>query len=76
MDKNPTKTRLMVAGLKLSVKLLSKDVKTAIKLMYKQIENYNFKTRYCSGIKTFWLVQGNQSVIDTMSRLNSINKAV
>ena len=43
LHKNPKKARLVIAAPKSSLKLLSKDVKTALKLKYKQIENYNSK---------------------------------
>ena len=43
--------------------------------MYKQIKNYNIKTQYYYGVKTFWSVQGYQSVIIAINKLNSRNKA-
>ena len=53
---NPTKARFIIAVPKCSVKTLSIAVTAALKLIYKQIENYNFKTQYYSGVKTFWPV--------------------
>ena len=74
MHKSPTKARLIIAMSKCSVKPLSKVVTAPLKLTYKQIGNYNFKIQYYSGVKTFWLVHGNQSVINTINKLNSRNK--
>ena len=44
--------------------------------MSKQIKKYNIKTQYYYGVKTFWSVQGYQSVISAINKLNSGNKAV
>lgn len=41
------------------VKLISQVVTAALKLIYKQIENYNFKSQNPSGVKTFWPIQNN-----------------
>ena len=41
-----------------------------------KIENYDFKTQYYSSVKVFWPVQSNQSVIDTMNKLNSRSKTI
>ena len=76
LHKNPTKARLIIAAPKYLEKPLSKVVIVALKLIYKQIENYNFKTLYHCGVKTFWRVQSNQNVISTINKLNSRNKAI
>ena len=47
----------------------------ALKKIYRQIQNYNFKKHYYLGVKIFWSVQNNQSVIDTINKLNSKYKA-
>ena len=47
--------------------------------MYKkteQIEKYHFKVQYCSGVKTFWSVQSNQTIIYVRKKLNSRNKTI
>lgn len=38
--------------------------------MYKEIETYNYKMHYFSGIKSFWIVQNNQSVTDAIKKIN------
>ena len=58
--KNTTKGRFIVGTPIYSVKAHSGAATAALKLIYKQTENYNFKTQYYSGFKTFWLVQSNQ----------------
>ena len=40
------------------------------------MENCNFKTEYYSRVKTFWPVQNNQIVIDSVSNINSRNNAI
>ena len=47
-----------------------------MKLIYKQTENYNFRSQYYSCVKIFWSVEGNQIFIDTKNRLNSQNKTI
>ena len=44
--------------------------------MCKQIETYNFKMHYFSGVKSLWPVQNNQAVIDAIKKLNNRNKAL
>ena len=46
LHKNPSKARFIIAAPKCSVKPLSKAVTAALKLMYKQVENYNYKSHY------------------------------
>ena len=55
------------------MKRLSKAVTATFKLMYKHIENYNYKIQYYSDVKTLWPVKSNQSVIDKINKLNSRN---
>ena len=56
--------------------MLSKAVTAALKLIRKQVENYNFKIQYYSIVKTFWPVQSNRSIINKINKLNSRNKAI
>ena len=48
---------------------------SVLKLIYEQKETYNFKIHYFSGVKSFWLVQNNQPIIDSIKKLNSSYKA-
>ena len=58
------------------MKSISQVVTAALKLIYKQIENYNFKSRNHSSVKTFWPVQNNQSAIETINKINSTHKVI
>ena len=73
MNESSTKARFIITAPKCSMKLRSKAVTGALKLIYKQIENYNFKIQCYSSVKTLWPVQTNQSVIETIIKLNSRN---
>ena len=68
--KHPSKARFIIAAPKFSVKLLSKAVTIALKLMYKHIGIYNSESHYFSEVKLFWPVQYNLSVIDEISKFN------
>ena len=60
---------------KCSVKLLSRLATAALTLMYNQIKQYNFK----AGVKTFHLVQNNQTIIDNINyhqQKNARNKPI
>lgn len=69
LNKSPITLRFIILASKCSAKPFSKSGftkhldaviiflnATAVKLIYKQIKNFNFKIQYCSGIKTFWAV--------------------
>ena len=70
--KNTTKAEFKIATSKCSGKPLSKVVAAALKLIYKEIEHYNFKTQYYSVMKTFCSVQKNQAAISIIIK-NKIN---
>ena len=55
-------------------KLLSKSITAIFKLFYSQIEAYNKKSHFYSGVKTFWVVQNNEPVINSIHQLNSRKK--
>ena len=75
IHKSPIKARFIIASPKSSVKPLSKAITSVFQLFYKQIESYNDKCRYFSGVKNFWVVQNNRPVIDAMTKLNARKKA-
>ena len=74
MHKNPAKFRFIIAAPKCAIKPLSKSITAIFKLFYSQIETYNKKSHFYSGIKTFWVVQNNEPVINSIHRLNSRKK--
>ena len=75
IHKTPIKARFIIASPKSSIKDLSKAITSVFRLFYKQIENYNDKCRFFTGVNTFWVVQNNKPVIDAMTKLNARNKA-
>ena len=76
LHKNPIKARFIVAAPKGSIKSLSKNVTSAFKLFYKQIEAYNQKSQFFSGVNTFWVIQNNKPVTKTIKKLNRRHKAL
>ena len=70
MHKTPSKSRFIVAAPKCSIKPLSKAITSVFKLFYKQIEAYNKKSRFFTGVNTFWVVQSNKQITDVIKNLN------
>ena len=75
LHKNPSKFRFIIAAPKCSIKPLATSITLALKLLYKQIESYNNKTSYFSGVKTFWPILNNLPVINAIKQLNDRKKA-
>ena len=75
LHKNPTKARFIIASQKCSIKKLSKDITSIFKLAYTQIERYNQKASTFSGINTFWVIQNNIPVLNTLNKINLKNNA-
>jgi len=73
--KNPSKARFIVAAPKCTVKPLSKAITAIFKMFYKKIEAYNDKSRFFSGVNTFWVVQSNKAVTKNLRNLNRYGKA-
>lgn len=55
---------------------MSKAVTYLLKLMFISLEIYHSKMHYFSGVKSFWSVQNNQPLFDTIKKLNRRNKAL
>ena len=75
LHKNPIKFRFIIAAPNCSIKPLSKVITKIFRLFYRQIETYNAKSEFYSSVKTFWVIQNNQSVIDSINKLNRRNSA-
>ena len=75
MHKTPIKARFIIASPKSSIKPLSQVITSAFRLFYRQIESYNDKCRFFSGVNTFWIVQNNKPITDAINKLNERNKA-
>ena len=44
-------------------------------MFFKQIEAYNEKSKFFSGVNTFWVVQNNKPVTQSIKKLNTRNQA-
>ena len=73
LHKNPVKIRFIIAAPNCSVKPLSQAITKIFKLFYRQIEKYNAKYYYFSYVKTFWVIQDNENVINSIKKLNKRN---
>ena len=49
---------------------LSKAITKIFRLFYRQVETYNAKSFFYSQVKTFWVIQNNEHVINSIKRLN------
>ena len=70
LHKTPTKARFIIASQKCTIKKLSKDITSIFKLAYDQIEKYNQKASTFSGIKTFWVIQNSNPVLNALEKVN------
>ena len=73
--KNPVKFRFIVAAPECSIKPLARNLTDIFKLFYQQIEQYNKKATFFSGVNTFWCVQNNSPIRKSINKLNLLNKA-
>ena len=75
MHKNPIKATFIIACPKSSIKPLARTITSIFRLFFRQIQAYNDKCRFFTGVNTFWVVQNNKPVIDAMNGLNKRRKA-
>ena len=75
LHKSPIKARFIIASKNCTVKKLSKEVTSIFKLAYNQIEKYNQKANIFSGVKTFWVIQNSQPVLNTINKINDKKNA-
>ena len=73
--KNPVKARFIIASPKSSIKPLARTITSIFRLFFRQIQTYNDKCRFFTGVNTFWVVQNNKPVTDAMNELNKQRKA-
>ena len=74
MHKIPSGAKFIIAGKKCINKQLSKDVTSAFKLCYSQIDAYH-KKHYFSGAKTFWVIQNNSLPLEYIKKINKRKNA-
>ena len=75
MRKNPIKARLIIASPKSSIKPLARTITSIFRGFFRQMQAYNEKCRFFTGVNTSWVVQNNKPVIDTMNGINKQRKA-
>ena len=63
MHKNPCKFRFIIAAPKCSIKPLNKVITAMFKLFFHQIQNYNQKSHFYSGVISFWVVENNEAAL-------------
>ena len=75
MYKNPVKARFIIEFPKSSINPLARTITSVFCLFFRQIQTYNDKYRFFTGVNTFWVVQNNKPVIDAVNGLNKRRKA-
>ena len=74
MHKNPTKARFIIASPKSSIRPLVRTITSIFRLFFRQMQTYNNKCRFLTGVNTFWVVQNNKPVIDATNGFNRQRK--
>ena len=75
IHKNAIKARFITASPNSSIKPLVRTITSIFRLFFRQIQTYNDKCRFFTGVNTFWVVQNNKPVIEAMNRINKRRKA-
>ena len=68
LHKNPVKFRFIIASKYCTIKHLSKNISSIFSLFNKQIETYNKKSHYYSGIKSYWIIQNRDPVLEAVNK--------
>ena len=68
--KNPIKCRFIAASPKSSIKYLARIITSGFRFFFRQIQTYNDKCRFFTGVNTFWAGKNNKPVTDAMNRLD------
>ena len=68
LHKNPVKFHFIIASKQCTVKKLSKNISSIFKLFSDQIDSYNKKTHYFSGIKSYWVIQNRDPVLEVVKK--------
>ena len=75
MYKNLVKARFIIAPPKSSLKPPARATTSIFRLFFRQIQTFNDKHRFFTGVNAFWVVQNNNPVINAMNGLNKRTKA-
>ena len=68
LHKTPIKFRFIIASKKCTTKVLSKTVSSIFSLFQKQIDAYHRKSHYFSGIKSYWIIQNREPVLNAVKK--------
>ena len=68
LPKNPVKFRFIISSKQCTTKILSKNVSSIFTLFQKQIEAYHRKSYFYSGIKSYWIVQNREPVLQAVKK--------
>ena len=68
LHKNPVKFRFIIASKRCTTKTVSKNLSSIFTLFQKQIDTYNKKSHYFSGIKQYWIVNNREPVLNAVKR--------
>ena len=68
LHKNPVKFRFIIASKYCTLKHLSKNISSIFSLFNKQIETYNRKAHYYSGVKPYWIISNRDPVLKTVRK--------
>ena len=75
MHKSPIGARFIIASKQCTIKRLSKNITAAFKLLYKSVEKYHHKSKFYSGVNSFWVIQNSKPVIDNLNKLSNRKRA-
>ena len=75
IHKSPTSSRFIIGSKKSSLKPLGKSITKIFKLIFHYKRRYFRKAGFYSGLKSFWCIDSQKDVIDTLDRISNKNKA-
>ena len=68
LHKNPVGFRFIIASKRCTTKSLSKNVSSAFSLFQRQIDRYHRMAHFYSGIKTYWIVQNRNPILEAVKK--------
>ena len=68
LHKNPVGFRFIIASKRCTTKCLSKNVSSAFSLFQGQIDRYHKMAHFYSGIKTYWIVQNRNPILEAVKK--------
>ena len=75
MRKSPVSKNFIIASNQYIIKHLSKSIIAGFKLLNKSVEIDHNKSKFHSGDDSFWLIQSNTRVVDTLHKRISVKAA-